>query len=182
VDEILSVDPDRVVVIGACQPPNLNGANPIWDFSGFGLPGPEVLGTWPLPWQLGLGAWLLDDRGWTGRREFVGALSSAVDLGDNRTAYLAVGDGSVYPPDQPPDGAEGERAGFDAAVARAVSAGDAESLARVAASPIEAIGADGPPVWRYVAAAVGSRPVTTARLVYDAAPYGVRYVAGWWLL
>jgi hypothetical protein len=182
VDEILSCRPERVVVVGACEPPNLNGAKPIWDFSGFGLPRSDELGTWPLPWQLGLGAWLLDDWGWTGRREFVGALSSAVDRSDDGTAYLAVGDGSVYLPDQLPDGAEGERAAFDTAVARAVSGGNVESLARVATNPIRAIGASGPTVWRYVTAAVGARPVTTARLVYDAAPFGVRYIAGWWLL
>jgi hypothetical protein len=182
VDTILSTEPDRVVVVAACPPPNLNGADPIWDFSGFGLPRPDVLGTWPLPWQLGLGEWLLDDRVWLGPREYVGALSTAVDLGTGRTAYLAVADGSVYFPSQPSDGAEAERSAFDSGVALAVADGDVAGLANVVAKPGEAIGANGPPVWRYVAAAVGSRPVTTSRLVYDESPYGVRYIAGWWLL
>jgi hypothetical protein len=182
VDEILASQPDRIVVIGACPPPNLNGANAIWDFTGFGLPGPEVLGTWPLPWQLGLGAWLLDDRGWAGHSDYVGALSTAVDLGNGRTAYLAVADGSVAFAEQPPDGVAADREAFDAAVARAVEAGDAALLAATAAAPGDAIGASGPPVWRYVAAAVAGREVTTSQLVYDEAPFGVRYVAGWWLL
>jgi hypothetical protein len=186
VDEILSSRPDRVVAVGACPPPNLNGATPIWDFSGFGVPGPEVLGTWPLPWQLGIAAWLLDDRGWAGACDYVGALSSAADLGGGRTAYLAVGDGSVCFPSQPPDGAGPVREAFDTGVAGAIAAGDAALLAQVCTfadeAMDEAIGANGPPVWRYVAAAVGTRPVTTSRLVYDDAPYGVRYVAGWWLL
>jgi hypothetical protein len=182
VDAVLASEPDRVVVIAPCTPPNLNGADPIWDFSGFGLPAADVLGTWPLPWQLGLGAWLLDDRGWAGDREYVGVMSSAADLGGGRTAYLAVGDGSVYFADQLPDGSESEREVFDTSVARAVADGDVPLLEKVAAMTSDAIGASGPAVWRYVAAAVGDAPVTTSRLVYDAAPFGVRYVAGWWVL
>jgi hypothetical protein len=46
----------------------------------------------------------------------------------------------------------------------------------------DAIGANGPAAWRYIAAAVGDAPVTDSGLVYDAAPFGVRYLAGWWLL
>jgi hypothetical protein len=182
VDAVLACDPDRVVVVASCPPPNLNGANPIWDFSGFGLPRPDVLGTWPLPWQLGLGAWLLDDRGWGGPREYVGALSSAADLGGGRTAYLAVGDGSVYFADQPPDGSEPDREAFDTGAACAVADGDVALLAKVAAMTSAAIGANGPAVWRYVTAAVGDATVATSRLGYDAAPFGVRYLAGWWLL
>jgi hypothetical protein len=182
VDAVLAGEPDRVVVVGPCPPPNLNGANPIWDFSGFGLPRPDVLGTRPLPWQLGLGAWLLDDRGWDGPREYVGALSSAADLGGGRTAYLAVGDGSVSFAAELPDGFEAEREAFDTAAARAVADGDADMLSKVAAMTSDAIGASGPAVWRYIAAAVGDAPVTSSRLGYDGAPFGVRYIAGWWLL
>jgi hypothetical protein len=182
VDAVLTSGPDRVVVVAACPPPILHGADPIWDFSGFGLPRPDVLGTRPLPWQLGLGAWLLDDRGWSGPREYVGALSSALDLGAGRTAYLAVGDGSVYFASQPPDGSEPEREAFDTGVARAVAHGEVALLGKVAGMASDAIGANGPAVWRYIAAAVGDAPIATSRLVYDAAPFGVRYVAGWWLL
>jgi hypothetical protein len=182
VDAILSCHPDRVAVVGACQNPDLDDANATWDFSGFGLPPDAPRDGQPLPWQLGLGAWLLDDRGWAGAREYVGALSAAVDVGGSRTAYLAVGDGSVYFADQPPDDHEAERDAFDAGVARAVADGDVELLAKVAAMTRDAIGANGPAVWRYVAAAVGDAPITTSRLGYDAAPFGVRYVAGWWLL
>jgi hypothetical protein len=182
VDEVLASRPDRVVVMAACAPPTLNGAIPVWDFTGFGLPGREVLGSWPLPWQLGLGAWLLDDRGWEGRRDYVTAFSTAVDLVGGRTAYLAVGDGSVHFADEPADGFEAARETFDRAAAAAIAAGDVMSLAALAAGPVEEIRADAPPVWRRVTAAVGNRPVRSARLVYDAAPYGVRYFAGWWLL
>jgi hypothetical protein len=182
VEAVLAVEPDRVVVVASCPPPNLNGANPIWDFSGFGLPRPDVLGTRPLPWQLGLGAWLLDDHGWCGPREYVGALSSAADLGGGRTAYLAVGDGSVYFASQLPDGHEAEREAFDTGAARAVAEGDVALLGKVAEMTNGAIGANGPAAWRYVATAVGDARVATSRLVYDAAPFGVRYIAGWWLL
>jgi hypothetical protein len=182
VHAVLASEPDRVVVVAACPPPILNGANPIWDFSGFGLPRPDVVGTRPLPWQLGLGAWLLDDRGWAGSRGYVGALSSAADLGGGRTAYLAIGDGSVYFADQLPDGSEPEREAFDTGAARAVADGDVAMLGKVAAMTSDAIGANGPAVWRYIAAAVGDATITTSRLLYDAAPFGVRYVAGWWLL
>jgi hypothetical protein len=182
VDAMLSSEPDRVVVVASCPPPNLGGADPIWDFVGFGLPRPDLLGTRPLPWQLGLGAWLLDDRGWTGPREYVGALSSAADLGGGRTAYLAMGDGSVYFASQPPDGFEAERDAFDSGAARAVAAGDAGLLAKIAATASDAIAAEGPAAWRYVAAAVGDATIATSQLVYDAAPFGVRYLAGWWLL
>jgi hypothetical protein len=182
VDAVLAGEPDRVVVVASCTPPKLNGAYPIWDFSGFGLPRPDVLGTWPLPWQLGLGAWLLDDHGWGGRREYIGALSSAADLGGGRTAYLAVGDGSVYFASQLPDGHEAEREAFDTGAARAVADGDVGLLGRVAEMTNDAVGANGSAAWRYVAAAVGDATVTSSRLVYDSAPFGVRYLAGWWLL
>ena len=108
-EAILACRPDRIVVVASCEAPTLNGAEPTWDFSGFGLPRPVVPGSRPLPWQLGLGAWLLDDRGWGGQRQFLGALSAesaAPGTAGGRTAYLAVGDGSVYLPDQRPDGAE----------------------------------------------------------------------------
>ncbi len=182
VDEVLASGPARVVVVAASPPPALTGAVPVWDFTGFGLPGPELLGSWPLPWQLGLGAWLLDDRGWDGRRDYVTAFSTAADLVGGRTAYLAVGDGSVRFADEPPDGFEAARETFDSGAAAAISAGDVASLAALVRDPVEQIRTDAPPVWRQVTAAVGSRPVTTARLVYDGAPFGVRYFAGWWLL
>jgi hypothetical protein len=179
VDAILSCHPDRVVVVGACQNPDLDDTNATWDFSGFGLPPREGR---PLPWQLGLGAWLLDDHGSASAREYVGALSAAADLGDGRTAYLAVGDGSVYFADQLPDSHEAEREAFDTGAARAVADGDVALLAKVAAMTSDAIGANGPAVWRYISGAVGDARIATSRLVYDAAPFGVRYVAGWWLL
>jgi hypothetical protein len=181
VDGILSCHPDRVVVVGACQ--NLNDSNGTWDFSGFGLPRRTQSEGRPLPWQLGLGAWLLDDRGWAGCREFVGACSAeSAGSGGALTAYLAVGDGSVYFPSQLPDGAESERSRFDAEVARAVATGDVALLAGVVATSSDAIGANGTPVWTYVAGAVGNAEIATSALVYDESPFGVRYIAGWWLM
>jgi hypothetical protein len=182
VDEMLSSRPDRVVVMAACPPPAVNGALPVWDFTGFGLPAAEVLGSWPLPWQLGLGAWLLDDRGWDGPRDYVTAFATAADLVGGRTAYLAVGDGSVHFVEQPSDGFGAARETFDTAAAAAIAAGDVATLAALGRDPGEGVGAGAPPVWGRVAAVIGARPVTSARLVYDAAPYGVRYFAGWWLL
>lgn len=183
VDAVLSGDPQRVVVVGACEAQDINGANAFWDFSGFGLPSARPADSLPLPWQLGLGAWLLGNRGWSGACSFVGALSATVtDAFDGRTAYLAVGDGSVFFPSQPPDGDEATREQFDTELARAVATGDVALLARVAATPGQAIGANGPPVWRVVADAVGDAEIVRSSLVYDESPFGVRYVAGWWLM
>jgi hypothetical protein len=179
---ILSCQPDRVVVVGACQNPDLDDADSTWDFSGFGLPPRRRREGQPLPWQLGLGAWLLDDHGWAGARKYVGAPSVAADLGSGRTAFLAVGDGSVHFAEQLPDNDEAEREAFDAGVARAVADGEVALLAKLAAMTSDAIGASGPTVWHYIGTAVRDARISTSRLVYDAAPFGVHYVAGWWLL
>jgi hypothetical protein len=88
----------------------------------------------------------------------------------------------VFFPSQPPDGDEATREQFDTELARAVATGDVALLARVAATPGQAIGANGPPVWRVVADAVGDAEIVRSSLVYDESPFGVRYVAGWWLM
>jgi hypothetical protein len=180
VEAILSACPEVVVVVAACSVPEALVRDGSWDFSGFGLPPRRTEGVAVLPWQLGLGDWLLDDREWSGRRMFLDASSPTPGLGGARAAYLAVGDGSVHLPGQPPDGHEAQRASFDLAVAAAIADGDPGALARIGAGAPDGVVAAGVPVWGHVAAVVGNRPVTTARLEYDGSPYGVHYLAGWW--
>jgi hypothetical protein len=91
-----------------------------------------------------------------------------------------MGDGSARRGVKAPGYLDKAAAPFDAAVARALGAGDAGALAGLDVDEGKRLLAAGVPVWRAVGAALAGRAIT-ARLHHDAAPFGVGYLAASWV-
>jgi hypothetical protein len=185
---LLSGNPDAVVVVGDGVPPGVRfGAGDRGDLRGFGvdLEVPFSVRGRPggrrLPLAHTIGAWLLDQAGHGGLRLGVGPgdLDDALADCPGPVGILAMGDGSARRTLKAPGYLDPAAAPFDAAVARALSRGDAAALAGLDPAEGERLLAAGVPTWRAVGTALAGRPVTAA-LHYDGAPFGVGYlVAGW---
>lgn len=130
-----------------------------------------------------VGAWLLDEAGWTGPRRYTTTLS-ADDLADD-VAVLVMADGSATRTERAP-GHLDERSGpFDAAVASALADGDADALAGVDLALARELWCQGAPTWRAVADAVSARvhahgADVEASLELDDAPLGVGWFVARW--
>jgi hypothetical protein len=176
-DSVLATKPDRVVVVGD------GGLD--WDesaggsFRGFGpdirVGGPNVV----LPPGLTVGAWLLDEAGWTGRRTYASVPQSVGD--DERIGLLVMADGSARHRMLAPEWTDADGRTFDASVARALHDGDAAALASLdlaAAKEFHASGING-------LVAVGEKCKGTrieAHVRYDGAPFDVGYWVADWLI
>ena len=189
VGDLLAMRPDVVVVVGRGLAPGLRlGVGDAGNLHGFGVwlevpfqgrvrPGGRRA---PLPHTLG--AWLLDQAGFSGTRVGV----APADLGQlvrdlpGPVAVLAMGDGSARRSVKAPGYLDEGAGPFDAAVARALEAGDAAALASLDPDEGERLLASGVPVWRAVGDAVEGRPITP-RLQLDAAPFGVGYLVASWV-
>jgi hypothetical protein len=142
---------------------------------------------------LTVGAWLLDEVGWDGRRTYVGlATAGGFDQGRGMAAgartvgVLAMGDGSAKRSRQAPGFFDERAPGFDAEVVRALSSADLEWFAT---HPDAKLAADlwctGGPAWQALAGAATQAPIGAdirTEIGYDAAPYGVGYVVSTWSL
>jgi hypothetical protein len=161
-----------------------------WDFAGFGVarrpPDPRPV----LPWQLGIGAWLVDEAGWTGRRRYVGvgepvgaqAPARTVRRDSGRTVVVAVGDGSGCRTERAPGHLDHRAEAFDDAVAAALAQGDAAGFDRIDDALARDLLCAGLPVWRWVSSALAGQPVATAEISAQVAPYGVGYFVALWVL
>lgn len=158
-----------------------------WDFAGFGVPRADFLGDVRLPWPLGIGAWLLDEAGWSGQRRFVGVGGTEDDRDtiqlSEGAAVLAIGDGSACRTEKAPGHLDPRAKAFDAAIADCLAAGDINRLGHTDALLATELMCAGLPVWRWLAKAMAGQSVATADLSADVAPYGVGYfVASWTLI
>ncbi len=140
-----------------------------------------------------VGAWLLDDVGWDGRRTYIGLpLAGAFDAGRDLAAgttavgVLAMGDGSAKRSRQPPGFFDERAPGFDAEVVRALSSADLEWFATHPDARLAAeLWCTGGPAWQALAGAATQAPAgaeVSAEIGYNAAPYGVGYVVSTWSL
>lgn len=188
VTDLLAVRPEVVVVVGRGQAPGARlGAGDAGSLRGFGVPldvpfeGRVRPGGRRAPVPHTLGAWLLDQAGFAGTRVGVGPedLGQLVQDLPAPVAVLAMGDGSARRSVKAPGYLDDAAGPFDAAVARALEAGDARALHALDPEEGERLLAEGVPVWRAVGAALADRSIS-ARLHHDAAPFGVGYpVASW---
>jgi hypothetical protein len=130
---LVGAAPDRVVVVG--EAPRLGPYDGTWDWSGFGLPARPDGGATRLPRGLAVGAWLLDDAGWKGRRDYLGVpveTTSAVceeqgrgvTSSDGRVGLLVIADGSAKRSLKAPGHLDPRAEGFDAALAATLAAAD----------------------------------------------------------
>ncbi len=184
---VLAPGPAVVVVLGAGEPGARYGPGDAGTLRGFGVDldvpfaGPARPGGRRLPLPHTVAAWLLDQAGWSGPR--IGATPDGLDGVVREAAgpvgLLAMGDGSARRTVKAPGHLDARAEPFDAAVAAALSDGDAAALAALDAAEGERLLAAGVPVWCAVGRLVGARRAA-ASLRYDAAPFGVGYLVADW--
>jgi hypothetical protein len=146
-----------------------------------------------LPLSLTIGAWLLEQVDCALPVEYVGFADdvgpqecadrlAAIVAGDTRTAVLVMADLSAKLTEASPGYLDERAPGFDRAVVRAIEETDAGALLAVdghLAAELWCSGASA--LWGLAGAAQGVEPGSlTARILYDAAPYGVGYVVATW--
>jgi len=146
-------------------------------------PLPEPL---PLPLPLGLGTGLLDEAGYTGRRELqsvsdqesaadCAALGTRLASSSARVAVLVMADGSARRGLKAPGYLDDRSVPFDTEVEQAVRSGDLTALLTLDPVLARELMATGRAGWQVLAGAMtGVRPVTEIRYCDD--PFGVAYL------
>jgi hypothetical protein len=140
----------------------------------------------PVPLAAGLGAGLLDQAGYQGRRVLQSVspdepAQRCAELGADlagragRVALLVMADGSARRGRRAPGHLDERSAPFDAEVERAVRAGDLEALLAIDPVLARELMATGRPGWQVLAGALaGTRPRVEIRYAGD--PFGVAYL------
>jgi hypothetical protein len=139
-----------------------------------------------LPLAVGLGAWLLDQAGYTGRRmlQSVGedepadrcaGFGAQIARSGPRVALLAMADGSARRGPKAPGYFDDRSHRFDAEVEHAVRTGDLSALLALDQHLARELMATGRPCWQVLAGALhGTGPSTEIRYCDD--PFGVAYL------
>jgi hypothetical protein len=187
VAELVRADPEVIVVIGPAAKtaewdpesrPDLSVYAPA--LGPGGRPG--------LPLSLGLGALLLDQAGYTGRRVLQAVAGHEPALactalgaqwagtGTGATAMLAMGDGSARRSTSAPGYLDERAVPFDTTVEDAVRAGDLAALASVDPALARDLMATGRPAWQVLAGALGPAQRPATDVLYADAPFGVAYL------
>ncbi|WP_374999537.1 hypothetical protein [Aeromicrobium sp. CTD01-1L150] len=135
-----------------------------------------------LPLSATIGAWLLDDAGWRGRRRYVDASADAAL--EEAEALLVMADGTACRTERAPGYLDERAEGFDADVAAALASGDTKALAMLDLSLAAELAMGGGPVLVALGEQVQARRErgadVVARLRHESAPLGVGYwVADW---
>ena len=188
VKQLLTGEPDSVIVIGPAAATGQWGPFGRLDPSVF-APGVPVTGDRLLPPALGLGAFLLDQAAYAGRRrlqaighdEPVGAcVRLGKQLGETgtRSALLVMGDGSARRTLRAPGYLDERASAFDAEVERAVRAGDLGALQRLDQRLARDLMATGRPAWQVLSGAWPGRG-HDAEVLYCDAPFGVGYLVAY---
>jgi hypothetical protein len=190
VAELAAARPDVVAVVGAADVTRAWEPDSRLDFAVFapaaGETGLPVGGSTELPTALGVGAWLLAEVGYPGRRllQSVAAaepaprcaeIGAALAASAPRVAILAMGEGSARRSLKAPGYLDERSAAFDAGVERAVRDGDLGGLLRTDAGLAADLMATGRPGWQVLAGAAGDAPAAT-EIRYAGDPFGVAYL------
>jgi hypothetical protein len=202
VAEMVSSDPDLVVVVGDGPVRAGYGAQDSGSFAGFGVDlvvpldadadadADDDESPAALPLALTVGGWLLQQTGWPGPRRALAVPSSettesAAALGAElagraeRVALLCMGDGSARRSEKAPGWWDERAEPFDAAVSAALGSADASALLALDAGLADELMAVGRASWQVLAGACAGGS-WTGRLRYDDAPFGVGYVVAQW--
>lgn len=119
-----------------------------------------------------VGAWLLDDAGWTGPRRYVGpALTDEMP-----ETTLVVGDGSICRTERAPGAWDPRAEAFDATIVAALRQGRPSALRRIDDDLAVALGCCSGPLLRSIGQHLEDAAVVSARCDAEGAPLGV----GWW--
>jgi hypothetical protein len=188
---LVRAGPDLVAVVGAGDQTRTWDESLGLDLSAF-APGitPAARADGPgLPLPLGLGARLLDQAGYTGRRVLWSVTDdeppgTCTELGTRiagsagKVALLAMADGSARRGPKAPGYFDDRSIPFDAAVTRAVREGDLDALLAVDPVLARELMATGRPCWQVLAGALhGTKP--SSEIIYSDDPFGVAYLAAW---
>lgn len=180
--------PARVLVVGSDAPPAPADERAGGSLSPHGI---DVTAGGP-DGGLGLthtiGAWLLDEAGWTGSRAYVHEVHAS-DLDD--AAVLVMADGSARRSERAPGHLDDRAEPFDATIAAALADGDADALGGIDLELADSLLCAGAQAWRTVGDAVSARLHATegaavdgsgveARLHLDDAPLGVGWFVAEW--
>jgi hypothetical protein len=180
---LLERRPSRVVVLGSGDPALDLDETAGGTLAGYGADvragGPRAV----LPLDLTIGAWLLDRAGWTGLRTYTTGRSPDVD-GD--VVLLVMADGTNCRSVRAPGFLDDRAEAYDASIAAALEAGDAEALvtldpvlgADLDASGVGALATLG----RLVADETAKGASVVARMHVDEAPLGVGYFVADWVV
>lgn len=180
---MLAQGPDRVVVVGASDEITL----PVDESHGGSLRayGLQVYAggqRQSLSLAHTVGAWLLDQAGWTGSRAYV---ASATHF-EGRIALLAMADGSAKVSELSPAGPDPRSVGFQQGISDALRDGDAAALANIEPELSRALWSTAVPglsaLGEMVEADTTKGTELTAQLRYDSAPFGVSYWAADWVI
>lgn len=199
VQALVATEPDLIVVVGAatevgpCDPQARGSLAPY----GIDLLVGRGTGAASLPLSLTIGLWLLERHAPDAPRLLFGVHSETepsrcatlgATLADRatRAAMLAMGDGSARRSVKGPGYLDARAEGFDAEVAAALAAVDAQALLDLDQGLAEELLVAGRAPWQVLAGAARARdgvavPALTGDLGYAAAPYGVGYFVATWL-
>jgi len=180
VSSLLAADPGRIVVIGAGDLIRDLDETSGGTLAAYGVDVHAGGANTVLPLSLTVGAWLLDQVGWTGPRTY----STGRPEVDGDIAVLVMADGTNSRSEKAPGFLNDRAEAYDAAIAAALAGGDIEALAALDPVLGEALGTAGVPALRTLAElAVGQTQkgaVVSAHLRHDEAPLGVGYIVADW--
>jgi hypothetical protein len=188
VARLLAREPATVLVVGSGAATATWASDGRLDLAAW-APGLRPRGTPGLPLALGLGAMLLDEAGFTGRRilRAVGeaepaaaclrlgaAAANQADQADV-TAMLVMGDGSARRSPAAPGHFDERAAPFDLAAEHALRDGDMAAVAALDPALARDLMATGRAAWQVLAGALGERR-PAGEILYADAPLGVGYL------
>lgn len=193
---VLGTEPDGLLVLGASSAEAVFGPGDAGDLSGYGVPVELPFdgvheertvrnGNVGVPLPHLLGAWLLDQAGFTGERIGLSSAVAAPHLraassDRRRWAMLVMGDGSARRNAKSPGWYDPDAVGFDAAVTSALGTGHGRALLDLDQVVGARVLAAGLASWRAAGAILESTPMVAA-LHYAGAPFGVFYVVASWV-
>ncbi len=187
VAELLNDGPEEVAVVGPGTVTAPWPGHGRLNVAAFGGPRTGSGDRPVLPPAPGIGAYLLDQAGYDGERliwsvsadePVAGCRKLGADLAgrDARTALLVIGDGSARRGPRAPGHFDERAAAFDAAVERAVRAGDTRALLDLDPALARELMATGRPAWQVLAGALETAAPLSVAVRYAGDPFGVAYL------
>ena len=175
VANLVSIEPDRVVIVGTGELAEPVDESAGGTLAGHGVDvragGDDIV----LPLSLTIGAWLLDQAGWGGPRTYT---TTSVPT-DDRAALLVMAGGSARRSLKAPGYLDERAEAHDAAIGAALANGDADALASLDVHLGDELLAPGARALVVLGEMTKGADIT-ARLRWDGAPFGVGYwVADW---
>ncbi|MGI8625938.1 MAG: hypothetical protein ACR2J5_05105 [Geodermatophilaceae bacterium] len=132
-----------------------------------------------------MGAWLLDEAGFTGPRQGLPAGTTSPQLhsasaDDHRWAMLVMGDGSARRTEKSPGWYDPDAVSFDDTVSAALASGDGKALLDLDATVGQRVLAAGCPALTTAGEILAGIPMV-GQVHYAEAPFGVFYIVASWV-